>query len=70
MFSGSIPALVKPFGLDGAAYEAAYGDLVDWQVAGAGSNDTRVATQNLRATKAPVALPGADNAPSKAESNT
>ena len=33
MFSGSIPALVTPFGADGAFDEAAYRDLVDWQIA-------------------------------------
>ena len=93
MFSGSIPALVTPFDQDGAFVEAAYRDLVEWQIAegsaalvpcgttgeaatltfaehfavvrvcadqakgrvpilaGAGSNDTRVAAQNLRAAK-------------------
>ncbi|WP_375397360.1 4-hydroxy-tetrahydrodipicolinate synthase [uncultured Sphingomonas sp.] len=89
MFSGSIPALVTPFTADGAVAEAAYRELVDWQIdqgsaglvpcgttgeaatlsaeehfgavricvdqargrvpilAGAGSNDTRVAIQNV-----------------------
>lgn len=93
MFHGSIPALVTPFTPDGAFDEAAYRDLVEWQIAegstglvacgttgeaatltfaeqfeavrvcvdqargrvpviaGAGSNDTRVAAQNLRAAK-------------------
>ena len=93
MFSGSIPALVTPFQADGAFHEAAYRDLIEWQIAegssalvacgttgeaatlsadehfgavrvcvdqargrvpviaGAGSNDTRVAAQNLRAAK-------------------
>lgn len=93
MFSGSIPALVTPFRTDGAFDEAAYRDLVEWQItegssalvacgttgeaatlsedehfdvvrvcvsqakgrvpviAGAGSNDTRVAVQNLRAAR-------------------
>ena len=91
MFSGSIPALVTPFADDGAFDEAAYRDLIEWQIAegssalvpcgttgeaatltfdeqfaivrvcveqargrvpviaGAGSNDTRVAALNLRA---------------------
>ena len=91
MFSGSIPALVTPFAADGALDEAAFRDLVEWQIAegssalvacgttgeaatlpkdehfrivrwcvdqargrvpviaGAGSNDTRVAAENLRA---------------------
>ena len=94
MFSGSIPALVTPFGDDGAFDEAAYRALIDWQIdegssglvpcgttgeaatltadehfgivrvcvdqakgrvpvlAGAGSNDTRVAADNLRRAKA------------------
>lgn len=94
MFSGSIPALVTPFAEDGAFAEAAYRELIDWQIAegstalvacgttgeaatmpanehfrvvrvcaeqargrvpviaGAGSNDTRVAADNLRAAKA------------------
>jgi 4-hydroxy-tetrahydrodipicolinate synthase len=89
MFSGSIPALVTPFDADGQFVEAAYRDLVEWQIAegsnalvpcgttgeaatltadehfaivrvcvdqargrvpviaGAGSNDTRVAAANL-----------------------
>lgn len=93
MFHGSIPALVTPFTPDGAFDEAAYRDLVEWQIAegsaalvscgttgeaatltlaeqfeavricvdqargrvpviaGAGSNDTRVAAQNLAAAK-------------------
>ena len=93
MFSGSIPALVTPFGEDGAFDEAAYRALIDWQIdegssalvpcgttgeaatltadehfaivqvcvdqakgrvpilAGAGSNDTRVAIENLRRAK-------------------
>ena len=33
MFSGSIPALVTPFAADGAFDEAAYRDLIDWQIA-------------------------------------
>ena len=90
---GSIPALVTPFRDDGAIYDAAFRDLVEWQIsegssalvacgttgeaatlsaaehfgvvrlcvdqakgrvpviAGAGSNDTRVTTENLRAAK-------------------
>lgn len=94
MFSGSIPALVTPFAADGAFDEAAYRDLIEWQIAegsaglvpcgttgeaatltaeehfrivrvcveqargrvpvlaGAGSNDTRVAIHNLAAAKA------------------
>lgn len=94
MFSGSIPALVTPFGEDGAFDEAAYRDFIEWQIAegssglvpcgttgeaatlssdehfhivgvcvdqargrvpviaGAGSNDTRVAIANIRAAKA------------------
>ncbi|MEO5866103.1 MAG: 4-hydroxy-tetrahydrodipicolinate synthase [Sphingomonas sp.] len=93
MFSGSIPALVTPFGDDGAFDENAYRDFVEWQIAegsnalvpcgttgeaatmtfeehfrvvgvcvdqargrvpviaGAGSNDTRVACANVRAAK-------------------
>jgi len=93
MFHGSIPALVTPFATDGAFDEAAYRDLVEWQIAegstglvpcgttgeaatlsfaehfgivrvcveqargrvpviaGAGSNDTRVAAANLAAAK-------------------
>lgn len=93
MFSGSIPALVTPFAADGAVDEAAFRDLVEWQIAqgssalvacgttgeaatlplaehfrvvrlcveqargrvaviaGAGSNDTRVAIANLLAAK-------------------
>jgi 4-hydroxy-tetrahydrodipicolinate synthase len=93
MFSGSIPALVTPFAADGSFAEAAFRDLVDWQIAegssalvacgttgeaatlsaeehfhvvrvcveqarsrvpviaGAGSNDTRVAAANLRAAR-------------------
>ena len=93
MFSGSIPALVTPFGPDGAFDEAAFRVFVEWQIAegssalvvcgttgeaatliaaeqfaivrvcvdqangrvpvsaGAGSNDTRVAGENLRAAK-------------------
>ena len=94
MFSGSIPALVTPFGDDDAFDAAAYRALIDWQIeqgssalvpcgttgeaatlsaeehfeavrvcaeqaagrvpviAGAGSNDTRVAADNLRRAKA------------------
>ena len=94
MFSGSIPALVTPFGDDGAFAETAYRDLIEWQIAegssglvpcgttgeaatltadehfhivgicvdqakgrvpvlaGAGSNDTRVAADNLARAKA------------------
>jgi 4-hydroxy-tetrahydrodipicolinate synthase len=94
MFSGSIPALVTPFEQGGAFAEAAFRDLVEWQIAegssalvacgttgeaatlpkeehfhvvrvcvdqargrvpviaGAGSNDTRVAAENLDAAKA------------------
>ena len=94
MFSGSIPALVTPFGADGSFDEAAYRELIEWQIAegstglvpcgttgeaatmsadehfgvvrvcvdqtagrvpviaGAGSNDTRVAVQNIAAAKA------------------
>ena len=33
MFFGSIPALVTPFGADGALDEAAFRDLVEWQIA-------------------------------------
>jgi 4-hydroxy-tetrahydrodipicolinate synthase len=93
MFSGSIPALVTPFDAGGEFVEAAYRDLIEWQIAegssalvpcgttgeaatltqteqfaivricvdqargrvpviaGAGSNDTRVAADNLRAAK-------------------
>lgn len=93
MFSGSIPALVTPFDAEGAFVEAAYRELVEWQIAegssalvacgttgeaatltkdeqfaivrvcvdqargrvpviaGAGSNDTRVAAANLVAAK-------------------
>lgn len=93
MFFGSIPALVTPFAPDGSVDEAAYRDLIEWQIAegsnglvacgttgeaatlsfaehfdavrvcveqargrvpviaGAGSNDTRVAAANLRAAK-------------------
>jgi 4-hydroxy-tetrahydrodipicolinate synthase len=93
MFSGSIPALVTPFDMDGSLVEAAYRDLVEWQIAegssalvpcgttgeaatmtkdehfhvvricadqakgrvpvlaGAGSNDTRVAAANIQAAK-------------------
>jgi len=93
MFSGSIPALVTPFDAAGDVDEAAFRDLVEWQIAegsaalvacgttgeaatltydehfrvvrlcvdqargrvpviaGAGSNDTRVATANLRAAR-------------------
>jgi len=93
MFSGSIPALVTPFGGDGAFEEAVFRDFVEWQIAegsnalvpcgttgeaatmsfdehfnvvracveqardrvkviaGAGSNDTRVAIQNIKAAK-------------------
>ena len=32
MFSGSIPALVTPFREDGSVDEAAYRDLIDWQI--------------------------------------
>lgn len=32
MFSGSIPALVTPFDAAGAFVEAAYRDLIDWQI--------------------------------------
>lgn len=94
MFSGSIPALVTPFGADGAFDEGAYRALIEWQIdqgsaalvpcgttgeaatltvdehfgivavcvdqargrvpvlAGAGSNDTRVAADNLHRAKA------------------
>ncbi|MBX9796812.1 4-hydroxy-tetrahydrodipicolinate synthase [Sphingomonas sp.] len=94
MFSGSIPALVTPFDADGRFVEAAYRDLIEWQIAegssalvpcgttgeaatlaadehfaivrvcveqaagrvpviaGAGSNDTRVAITNIQAAKA------------------
>ncbi|MEG3175030.1 4-hydroxy-tetrahydrodipicolinate synthase [Sphingomonas sp. RB3P16] len=94
MFSGSIPALVTPFAADGSFDEAAYRDLIEWQIAegsaglvpcgttgeaatlsadehfaivavcvdqtrgrvpvlaGAGSNDTRVAIHNIAAAKA------------------
>ena len=93
MFSGSIPALVTPFAPDGGVDEAAYRDLIEWQIAegssalvacgttgeaatlaadehfrvvgicveqargrvpviaGAGSNDTRVAAANLAAAR-------------------
>ncbi|TPG17589.1 4-hydroxy-tetrahydrodipicolinate synthase [Sphingomonas koreensis] len=93
MFSGSIPALVTPFDADGGFVEAAYRDLIEWQIsegssalvpcgttgeaatmsadehfqivrvcvdqangrvpviAGAGSNDTRVAIYNIKASK-------------------
>jgi 4-hydroxy-tetrahydrodipicolinate synthase len=93
MFSGSIPALVTPFGTDGTFAAQAFRDLVEWQIAegssalvpcgttgeaatmtkdehfevvrvcvdqakgrvpvlaGAGSNDTRVAIANIRAAK-------------------
>ncbi len=92
-FSGSIPALVTPFDMQGQFVEGAYRDLVEWQIgegsaglvpcgttgeaatlskdehfavvrvcvdqakgrvpilAGAGSNDTRVAAENLRAAR-------------------
>jgi 4-hydroxy-tetrahydrodipicolinate synthase len=33
MFSGSIPALVTPFGADGSLDEGAYRAFVDWQIA-------------------------------------
>ena len=33
MFSGSIPALVTPFDEAGTFVEAAYRDLIDWQIA-------------------------------------
>ncbi|CAN5411372.1 4-hydroxy-tetrahydrodipicolinate synthase [soil metagenome] len=94
MFSGSIPALVTPFGDDGSFDEPAFRAFVDWQIgegssalvpcgttgeaatlsfeehfhvvrvcveqaagrvpviAGAGSNDTRVAIVNIKAAKA------------------
>ena len=94
MFFGSIPALVTPFDADGRFVEAAYRDLIEWQIAegssalvpcgttgeaatltkyehfaivkvcvdqakgrvpviaGAGSNDTRVAAANIAAAKA------------------
>lgn len=94
MFSGSIPALVTPFDAQGAFVEAAYRDLIEWQIAegsaalvpcgttgeaatltkdeqfaivrvcvdqargrvpviaGAGSNDTRVAIANVHAAHA------------------
>ncbi|WP_419809619.1 4-hydroxy-tetrahydrodipicolinate synthase [Sphingomonas sp.] len=94
MFSGSIPALVTPFEADGSFAEAAFRDLIEWQIAegssalvacgttgeaatlpkdehfavvricvdqargrvpviaGAGSNDTRVAQENLAAAHA------------------
>jgi len=94
MFSRSIPALVTPFTATGEFDEAAYRELIDWQIAegsaalvacgttgeaatltaaehfaivrvcveqargrvpviaGAGSNDTRVAAANLRAAQA------------------
>jgi 4-hydroxy-tetrahydrodipicolinate synthase len=93
MFSGSMPALVTPFDEAGDFVEAAYRDLVEWQIAegsaglvpcgttgeaatmpadehfrvvrvcveqakgrvpvlaGAGSNDTRVAITNIKAAK-------------------
>ncbi|MGN6374657.1 MAG: 4-hydroxy-tetrahydrodipicolinate synthase [Sphingomonas sp.] len=93
MFSGSIPALVTPFDEEGLFVEAAYRDLIEWQIAegsaalvpcgttgeaatmtkdehfeivricadqakgrvpviaGAGSNDTRVAIANIQAAK-------------------
>lgn len=93
MFSGSIPALVTPFDAQGAFVEAAYRDLIEWQIAegssalvpcgttgeaatltkdeqfaivrvcvdqargrvpviaGAGSNDTRVAIANVQAAR-------------------
>ena len=93
MFSGSIPALVTPFAADGSFDEAAYRDLIEWQItegssalvacgttgeaatlsydehfhvvrvcvaqakgrvpviAGAGSNDTRVAASNMQAAR-------------------
>ena len=93
MFSGSIPALVTPFDDDGNFVEAAYRELIEWQIAegssalvpcgttgeaatltqgeqfaivsicvdqargrvpviaGAGSNDTRVAADNMRLAK-------------------
>ncbi|WP_174291402.1 4-hydroxy-tetrahydrodipicolinate synthase [Sphingomonas bacterium] len=93
VFQGSIPALVTPFAPDGGFDEAAYRDLIEWQIAegstglvacgttgeaatltfdeqfaivrvcveqargrvpviaGAGSNDTRVAAKNLAAAK-------------------
>lgn len=93
MFSGSIPALVTPFAADGSFVEAAFRELVEWQIsegsaglvpvgttgeaatltfeehfhvvrvcvdqakgrvpilAGAGSNDTRVAIANVNAAK-------------------
>lgn len=93
MFSSSIPALVTPFDAQGAFVEAAYRDLIEWQIAegssalvpcgttgeaatltkdeqfaivrvcvdqargrvpviaGAGSNDTRVAIANVQAAR-------------------
>jgi len=93
MFSGSIPALVTPFDAHGSVDEAAYRDLIEWQIAegssalvacgttgeaatlsavehfravavcaeqaagrvpviaGAGSNDTRVAAANMQAAR-------------------
>ena len=94
MFSGSIPALITPFHVDGSVDEATFLSFVDWQIeqgssalvpcgttgeaatlsaeehfhvvrlcvdraagrvpviAGAGSNDTRVAIHNIAAAKA------------------
>ena len=49
---GSIPALVTPFGRDGDFDEAAYRDLVEWQVAEGSSGLVACGTTGEAATLA------------------
>ena len=53
MFSGSIPALVTPFRPDGAFDEAAFRELVEWQIAEGSSALVACGTTGEAATLAP-----------------
>jgi len=50
MFSGSIPALVTPFAADGSFVEAAFRELVEWQIAEGSAGLVPVGTTGEAAT--------------------